>query len=110
MDETAMAGIDPERRVEMRRRVRLIRDYVAGPRTAERREGAAAELGVTPGQFLRLVRIWRETGSPARLHGAGAPGRARRPTRSLAPGVEAIIGAAIDELGRELINGIHILG
>ena len=99
MTEPLPAGIDLVRHATVRRRIDLVKGYLAGERSAERRERAAAELGVTPGQFLRLVRIWRETGSPEKLHGAGAPGSTRKPARSLPPETEAAIAAAINDLG-----------
>lgn len=96
--EVMPADMDPARWAEIRRRVELIKDYLAGPRTARRREVAAGALGMTPGQFLRLARVWRETGDAARLHGAGTP-LARRNSRQLPKATETILEAVLDDLG-----------
>lgn len=99
MDEPDLAGIDPARLPEVRRRLRLVRGYIAGRRTAAERASAAAELGVSVGQFMRLVRAWLEHGEAKRLHGAGRPqGQPRRSDR-MTPAVRAVLEEALKRTG-----------
>lgn len=61
-----LSFVDPDRRTEVTRRIRLIEQFVRSPgrRNAEK---AAAELGIGVFRFYKLVRIWREESRPERL-------------------------------------------
>ena len=68
-----LAGVDPLRINEVRRRVAVVRAYLAEPAPDERaRRRHAALLGLSVSQFLALVRAWREHGRAVAMSGAGA--------------------------------------
>ncbi len=72
MEELDMSGVDPLRRVEVRRRIGVIKDFIgiAKPNDADRKSHAdRLELSVS--QFLGLVRAWKEYGRPSAISGSG---------------------------------------
>ena len=68
-----MTGVDPLRLGEVRRRVAVVKSYLAleEPTDAHRKDHAE-QLGLSVNQFLALVRAWREHGRAVAMSGAGA--------------------------------------
>lgn len=103
MEKIDMDGVDPLRWAEVRRRAGVIRKYLAiGDADEAHRKEHAKLLGLSPNQFMALVRAWREhEGSAARLAGSGAKrGAPRRRTRLAVPRESKTVAAAIiDEIG-----------
>ncbi|KHA65171.1 hypothetical protein [Sphingomonas sp. Ant20] len=103
MEKIDMDGVDPLRWAEVRRRADVIRKYLAVEDADEvHRKEHARLLGLSPNQFMALVRAWREhEGRAARLAGSGAKrGAPRRRTRLAVPHESKTVAAAIiDELG-----------
>jgi hypothetical protein len=89
-----LSFVAPERRDEVLRRIAVVERFLEAPGRAAA-ETAAAELGLRPTQFYRLVRAWREHGKPDLLAGSSRP----RPLRSLASSAQtAIVDLAATEL------------
>jgi hypothetical protein len=103
-EELDLSDIDPLKWAEARRRVGVIKRYLAIPRpTGADRDRHAAELGLQTGQFYNLVRAWREHRKASVLtYGAR---KASRPSRSRRGGVDPqareIARAVIADLGRD---------
>lgn len=101
-----MSGVDPLRYAEMRRRVAVIREFIAIERPQKAvREVFAARLGVGEKQFMRLVAIWRSLGNKARaahLDGAtSGKGGERRRQGGLGTDVRAVVADVIADLGSD---------
>lgn len=75
-----MAGVDPLRLGEVRRRVGVVKSYLSlrDPSDAHRRDHAE-QLGLSVNQFLALVRAWREHGRAVAISCAGAAKGKTRP-------------------------------
>lgn len=83
MSELDMRGVDPLRWEEVRRRVAVVKAYLAIPFPTETdRKAHADQLDRSVNQFMALVRAWREHRSAAKVAAAGAHRHAaRRPSR-----------------------------
>ncbi|MDR6115058.1 MULTISPECIES: hypothetical protein [unclassified Sphingomonas] len=80
MEELDMSGVDPLRRAEVRRRIGVIKDFIgiAKPNDADRKSHAD-RLDLSVGQFLALVRAWKEYRRPSAISGSGfTKGKERR--------------------------------
>ncbi|WCP14050.1 hypothetical protein sphantq_02492 [Sphingobium sp. AntQ-1] len=102
MDELDMSGVDPLRYDEVRRRVAVVKDYLALPLPTEADQKAhAVRLDLSINQFMALVRVWRDYRSAAKMAASGAHrGEARRPNRlTLDPKAKDATAGVIDELG-----------
>lgn len=66
-----MEGVEPSRRGELLRRIRIIQGYLAGDDGPDR-GAAAAEMGVSPTRFDALVREWTMHRRPSLMPGAAA--------------------------------------
>ncbi|KQN26046.1 hypothetical protein ASE86_07745 [Sphingomonas sp. Leaf33] len=80
-ERTDLTGVAPLRLAEIRRRVEVVKSYlaIATPDDHARRTHALA-LGLSVNQFLALVRAWREHGRAEAISGAGASRGTPRPT------------------------------
>lgn len=101
-----MSGVDPLRYAEMRRRIAVIREFIATERKPKTvREAFAARLGVGEKQFMRLVSTWCALGDDARaaqLDGATSGKGGRRPRRGgLKPETRAVVADVINNLGSD---------
>lgn len=96
MNEVDLQGVDPLRQAEVRRRIEIIKSYLALSKpTRDRTAEYATKLGLGTPQFYRLVRSWRLHQNPVLLAGAGARG-AKRVRRDGVPArTKAIVAAAI---------------
>lgn len=100
MDDLDLSGVDPLRRTEVRRRIAVIKSYLAIPMpTQSDRIRHAAELDRSVNQFMALVRAWRDHKSGASVAGAGVHRRApRRPSRlSVSPEAKRAAAKTIEE-------------
>jgi hypothetical protein len=104
MDDVDMSGVSPERRAEVRRRIGVVREYLAidNP-TRDDDTNYAALMGLHPAGFLRLVRIWRETGKASALPGAQIPrtkrgGGSEKRIRTTAE-VRSVVAQVMQEFG-----------
>lgn len=79
-DDVDMAGVDPLRLRETRRRIAVVKSYIIleAP-TDNDRTRHAAELRLSVNQFLALVRLWREYGRASAISCAGAAKGTPRP-------------------------------
>lgn len=101
-----MSGVDPLRYAEMRRRIAVIREFVATERPPKAvRETFAARLGVGEKQFMRLVSTWRALGDQARaahLDGAtGGKGGQRERRGGLSAEARAVVAEVITDIGSD---------
>lgn len=102
MSNFDLRGVDPLRHAEVKRRIKVIKDYLAvGRPTASQTAGHAAQLGIGIPQFYRLVRSWRLHQNPAQLAGAGARGRPRKRKDGVAGTTRSIVNATIAEMGAD---------
>lgn len=102
MDELDMSGVDPLRYDEVRRRVAVVKEYMALPFPTEQDQKAhGARLGLSANQFKALVRIWRDYGSAAKMSGSGAHRRGTRAPNRLAvdPRAKAVAVQVVADLG-----------
>lgn len=83
--------VAPHRREEVLRRIGIIERYLEEPTRAVA-ERSAKEMGVNVVHIYNLARIWRETGRPEALPGAGRPSKRRR---QVAPRVDRLIARAV---------------
>ena len=97
MNQQAFAGVDPARLGEIRRRITLVKTYLRSPRSAGDREVAAGKLGITPGQFGRLVRAWQQSGSAQEIHGSGRSNGRPRVSNRLDTATRTVLEQAILE-------------
>lgn len=103
-EDLDLSDVDPLKWAEVRKRVDVVRRYLALPHpTGADRDQHAAELGLRTGQFYNLVRAWREHRQPSALtlgvRKTGRPSRSRR--GGVDPLAREIARNAIDELGRD---------
>ncbi len=70
-DEPNLSVVAPARRDEVRRRIKVLRGYLAAP-SVKAANAAADELGLSLSSFYNLVRAWK-SGKPEQLPGAGRP-------------------------------------
>jgi hypothetical protein len=69
--EIDMDGVDPDRRIEMLRRIRIIQSYIEDhERGCADRNAAAADIGVSAARFATLVKRWRMHASAKAMPGA----------------------------------------
>lgn len=99
MQDIDLSGVDPRRWAETRRRIGIIREWIAGGRHSKQ-EGAeyAERIGLSYKQFMRLVSAWKKHGEPARLDGAGMKRGATRESR-MPPVTRQAVMDAIAALG-----------
>lgn len=93
-------SVPPHRRPEVRRRVAVVRRFLAieNP-TPNDRAQAMAELGLSRASFHNLVRVMKAGGGLSELQGAGpAPGSTGRPVDAV---VDALIEKAIENVGAD---------
>lgn len=98
-----LSGVSPTRRLQTRRRIEIIRDYLQIERPAKADVvDAAALIGVRPYRFKRMVKIWLLYRDPAALPGAVIP---KRRSNRLRPAVDEVaeksVADAILELGAD---------
>jgi len=87
-------------RVEVARRVRVIGRYLrTGTSDRATADVFAAEYGTGYNTFRRAVTAWMISRDPAKLPGVAALSAAPKRTRSLDPGIEAMLADAIADLG-----------
>lgn len=104
MDELDLSGVDPLRWDEVRRRVAVIRSYLAIPHpTKGDRQAHADRLDRSVNQFMALVRAWRQHRSAARIAASGTHRRRHRSPGHLSvdPVARRIAADAIEELGTD---------
>ncbi len=96
-----LVGVDPRRRALVRKRLQIVRRYLALPTPSRRDdEEFAAELGIAPPSFLVLVRAYRAHGSAAAMPGAKVAVKNRiRDARMPDLRTEAAVSQALGELG-----------
>lgn len=71
-----LTGVDPLRRDEVRRRLSIIRDYLAHERPGNAELLAAASaMGVAPSSFQKMLRSWIIVPSAAALPNSATPAR-----------------------------------
>lgn len=102
MEELDMSGVDPLRYDEVRRRVAVVKEYMALPLPTDQDQKAhGARLGLSANQFKALVRVWRDYGSAAKMSGSGAHRRGTRAPNRLAvdPRAKEVAAQVITELG-----------
>lgn len=75
-EEHDLSLVAPHRRAEMRRRIRIIKEYISHPGVEAARK-AAKELGMSESSLHLLVRAWRQVGRADALVGSGAPRKIR---------------------------------
>ncbi|HEX8124232.1 MAG TPA: hypothetical protein VF548_01480 [Allosphingosinicella sp.] len=98
MDEIDLEGVDPLRRAEVGRRVKIIKSYLALTKpTRTQTAEYAAMVGLGLPQFYRLVRSWRLHRKPQLLAGAGTRGSKRTRRDGLPAETKAIMNAAIED-------------
>ncbi|MFK3889528.1 hypothetical protein [Sphingomonas sp. NPDC079357] len=103
-EDLDLSDVDPLKWAEVRKRVDVVRRYLALPHpTGVDRDRHAAELGLRTGQFYNLVRAWREHRQASALtlgvRNKGRPSRSRR--GGVDPLAREIARQAIGELGRD---------
>jgi hypothetical protein len=100
-----MTGVDPLRLAEVRRRVAVVKSFIAltEPTDADRKTHAM-ELRLSVNQFLALVRAWREHGRAVAISCAGAAKGTPRPNgrRNLPVASKAAAQEVIATLGPEV--------
>lgn len=105
MSDLDMSGVDPLRWAEVRRRVSVIKQFIAirKPTEADRRS-YAARLELSVNQFSALVRLWREFGQASAISGAGSTRRGTRKTgpRHLGSEVKDATRAVLESLGPDV--------
>lgn len=92
LDEIDLTGVDPLRREEVRRRIAVVRGYIAlGVPTDADRRSHAQRLNLSVNQFMALVRAWRDQPRPGSVAGSGYERGVRRRggPKQLAPDVKA---------------------
>lgn len=96
-----LRGVDPRRRALVRRRLDVVRRYLAlAAPTLEDDASFARELGLLPPSFLVLVRAYRTHRAAAAMPGAKVPmKRTVRDARTPSPETEAAVAQAIHDLG-----------
>lgn len=102
MEELDMSGVDPLRYDEVRRRVAVVKDYLALPLPTEADQKVhATRLDLSVNQFMALVRVWRDYRSAAKMAASGAHrGETRQPSRlALDPKAREATAEVIGELG-----------
>ena len=102
---TDLSGIDPMRWKEVRRRIDIVKGFVAIARpTPGQRIEFSNRLGLSRSTFDRIVKAWKRTGNAVVMKGHG-PDRFRRwsATRSDASrdAVVALVKDVVDRLGTE---------
>lgn len=102
MSNLDLRGVDPLRHQEVKRRIKVIKDYLAIARpTASQTAAHAGQLGIGIPQFYRLVRSWRLHESPSQLAGAGARGRPRKRKDGVPAESRSIVDATIADMGAD---------
>jgi hypothetical protein len=95
-----LSGVDPTRWAETRRRVAILREWCAKPRHSKAEAiAAAARMGVSIGQFNRLVATWKAHEDVVRISGANRRRGAAQAHSSLPQATRAAINGAITTLG-----------
>lgn len=102
MQDIDLSGVDPTRWAETRRRVGIIREWCA-KRRHTKAEGiaAATRLGLSVGQFNRLVASWKAHGDALRISGSNRRRGASTGTTALPAATRAAIDAAIATVGAD---------
>ena len=97
-----LSAVDDKRRSEVARRIDVIYRYllVECPQKADR-VSAAAEFGVTPNRFTRIVRKWILDRNPLDIPGATTPRWAWRKNETARMRISAILDSALAALGPE---------
>jgi hypothetical protein len=102
MVDVSLSGIDPARWPEIRRRVAILREYTALNRPTSTQTALHAErMGVRRATFYALARVWRESGDPRQVFGAGKRNatRARNEANDLPEASLKVIRDVIARLG-----------
>lgn len=110
-----LAGVDPLRFEEARRRVSVVKSYLAIDRPTDHdRKTHAASLNLSVNQLLALVRAWKETGRASALSAAGSakgtprPGSKRNlPTRSKEVALEVMRSMGSETSHVEMTKAVH---
>lgn len=107
MDDLNMTGVDPMRWAEVRRRVAVVKDFLAisAPTEADR-TSHAARLDLSVNQFYALVRAWQEYGRASAIAGSAATKGRKRATgpRHLDIEVKKLAIDVIAALGPDVTN------
>lgn len=94
MQDIDLSGVDPRRWGETRRRIEIIREWIAGGRHTKQEGNEYAErIGLNYKQFMRLVSAWKKHGDPAKLDGAGMKRGERRESRMPEATSQAVLDA-----------------
>jgi len=99
-EEHDLSLVAPHRRAEVRRRIRIIKEYISNP-GLEAAQKAAGELGMSESSLHLLVRAWRQIGRADALVGSGAPRKARD---QLKPEQKRIIRRVADDFSGGVIQ------
>lgn len=95
-----LSGVDPTRWDETRRRVAILREWCAKKRHPRSEcDEAAAKMGVSVGQFVRLVAVWKTHGDAVRVSGANRRRGAILTSSALPQATLDAIDGTITELG-----------
>lgn len=90
--EVDLHGIEPERRDEVRRRLKAIAEFESSP-SRKKAEQFAAHLGLGVAQFYNLAKAWRTLQDPAAIAGGSRP-------RNRKTNIEASQAKILDDLMR----------
>lgn len=94
MQDIDLSGVDPRRWGETRRRIEIIREWIAGGRhTKQEGDEYAERIGLNYKQFMRLVSAWKKHGDPTKLDGAGMKRGERRDSRMPEATSQAVLDA-----------------
>ncbi len=107
MDDLDMTGVDPMRWAEVRRRVAVVKEFLAIPwPTDADRTKHAARLSLSVNQFYALVRAWQEYGRASAIAGSAATKGRKRATgpRHLDADVKKLATDVIAELGPDVTS------
>lgn len=101
MQDIDLSGVDPRRWPEIRRRVAIIKEWIATGRHSKQ-EGAeyADRMGLSYKQFMRLVSAWKKHRNPEELAGTGGrrgtPRESRMPAATRQAVLDAITALGLD--------------
>lgn len=96
-----MSGVDPQRWEEVKKRAAVVRGYLASDKRSERRRKlAATKLGISPSQFMVLVKAWQIHQKAFVLAGSGRQAITQIVrTGGIPADVKTMIAGVIERLG-----------
>jgi hypothetical protein len=108
IEEIDMEGVDPDRRQEQLRRIRIIQAHLLAQERGDTDLAAAAsEMGVSSARFSSLVKRWRMNASARAMPGAARGVRVWRRNEEERRRRLAILRALLEPDPRTPIIGIH---